>query len=26
MVKVKTYVYLEKLKAAFGAKWDEYWE
>lgn len=26
MVKVKTYAYLERLKRAFGAKWDEYWE
>ena len=26
MVKVKTYAYLEKLKASFGARWREYWE
>jgi hypothetical protein len=26
MVKVKTNAYLEKLKAVFGAKWEEYWE
>ena len=26
MVKVKTYAYLERLKASFGARWEEYWE
>jgi hypothetical protein len=26
MVKVKTYAYLERLKAAFGTKWEEFWE
>jgi hypothetical protein len=26
MVKIKTYAYLEKLKRAFGAKWEDYWE
>jgi hypothetical protein len=26
MVKVKTYAYLERLKAMFGAKWEDYWE
>lgn len=26
MVKVKTYTYLERLKATFGARWDEFWE
>ena len=26
MAKVKTYAYLERLKAAFGAKWEDYWE
>ncbi len=26
MVKIKTYAYLEKLKKAFGAKWEDYWE
>jgi hypothetical protein len=26
MVKVKTYAYLECLKASFGAKWQDYWE
>jgi hypothetical protein len=26
MVKVKTYAYLERLKKAFGAKWEDYWE
>jgi hypothetical protein len=26
MVKVKTFAYLERLKASFGAKWDKYWE
>jgi RNA ligase len=26
MVKIKTYAYLEKLKKAFGDKWEDYWE
>jgi hypothetical protein len=26
MVKVKTFAYLERLKASFGAKWEEFWE
>jgi hypothetical protein len=26
MAKVKTTAYLERLKAAFGDKWEEYWE
>jgi hypothetical protein len=26
MVKVKTYAYLERLKASFGARWEEFWE
>lgn len=26
MVKVKTYAYLERLKATFGSRWDEFWE
>jgi hypothetical protein len=26
MVKVKTYAYLERLKKAFGARWEEFWE
>lgn len=26
MAKVKTYVYLERLKRSFGAKWQDYWE
>lgn len=26
MVKVKTYAYLEHLKASFGAEWQDYWE
>ena len=26
MVKVKTYAYLARLKATFGAKWSDYWE
>ena len=26
MVKVKTNAYLERLKASFGAKWEEFWE
>lgn len=26
MVKVKTYAYLARLKATFGAKWEDYWE
>jgi hypothetical protein len=26
MVKIKTYAYLEKLKASFGARWADYWE
>src|SRR5688572_7211808 len=26
MVKVKTYAYSERLKKAFGAKWEDYWE
>lgn len=26
MVKVKTTAYLAKLKAAFGSKWEEFWE
>lgn len=26
MVKVKTYAYLVRLKATFGAKWEDYWE
>jgi RNA ligase len=26
MAKIKTYAYLEKLKRAFGEKWEDYWE
>ncbi len=26
MVKVKTFAYLERLKASFGAKWEDFWE
>ena len=26
MVKVKTYAYLDRLKQAFGERWEEYWE
>lgn len=26
MVKVKTYAYLERLKAAFAERWEDYWE
>ena len=26
MAKIKTYAYLEKLKKAFGERWEEYWE
>ena len=26
MVKIKTYAYLEKIKAAFADKWEEFWE
>jgi hypothetical protein len=26
IVKVKTYAYLERLKKAFGARWQDYWE
>jgi hypothetical protein len=26
MAKIKTYAYLEKLKKAFGANWEDYWE
>ncbi|WP_414737998.1 RNA ligase family protein [Gemmata algarum] len=26
MVKVKTYAYLERLKKAFGTRWNEFWE
>jgi hypothetical protein len=26
MVKVKTYTYLARLKASFGAKWEDFWE
>jgi hypothetical protein len=26
MVKIKTYAYLERLKAAFADKWEQYWE
>jgi hypothetical protein len=26
MAKIKTYAYLEKLKKAFGDKWEDYWE
>jgi hypothetical protein len=26
MAKVKTYAYLEKLKEAFGSRWEDYWE
>ena len=26
MFKVKTYAYLERLKASFGARWEDYWE
>jgi hypothetical protein len=26
MAKIKTYAYLEKLKRAFGERWEDYWE
>jgi hypothetical protein len=26
MVKIKTYAYLERLKAAFAERWEDYWE
>jgi hypothetical protein len=26
VVKIKTYAYLERLKQAFGERWEEYWE
>jgi hypothetical protein len=26
MVKIKTYAYLERLKRAFGERWEDYWE
>ena len=26
MVKIKTYAYLERLKRAFGERWEEFWE
>jgi hypothetical protein len=26
MVKIKTYSYMEKLKAAFASNWEDYWE
>lgn len=26
MAKIKTHAYMERLRATFGAKWDEYWE
>lgn len=26
MAKIKTYAYLEKLKAAFADRWEDYWE
>jgi hypothetical protein len=26
MVKIKTYAYLERLKRAFAARWEDYWE
>jgi hypothetical protein len=26
MAKIKTYAYLERLKRAFGERWEEYWE
>lgn len=26
MVKIKTYAYLERLKEAFGERWEDYWE
>lgn len=26
MVKIKTYAYLERLKRAFGDRWEDYWE
>lgn len=26
MAKIKTYAYLEKLKKAFGDRWEAYWE
>jgi hypothetical protein len=26
MAKIKTHAYLEKLKRAFGERWEDYWE
>ena len=26
MAKIKTYAYLERLKRAFGERWEDYWE
>lgn len=26
MAKIKTNAYLERLKRAFGARWEDYWE
>ena len=26
MVKIKTYAYMERLKAAYGDRWEEFWE
>jgi hypothetical protein len=26
MVKIKTYAYMERLKAAFADRWEDFWE